>query len=131
MRSIKFRAWDSKKKIMIQSVGFTDNDCGRAWQREVYMIDDLTNFNSYDWRPMQFTGLLDKNGKEIFEGDIVRLCYPEKIWVNAVVEWIEAACGFRLVHATIKGLRYSGAYLTNQPIMEVIGNIHENPELLR
>lgn len=58
MRTIKFRAWDTKKKELF-----------------VFPMDDYNTgdfFNSEQFELMQFTDLLDKYGKEIFEGDIIQ-----------------------------------------------------------
>ena len=114
---------------MMPSVGFTDSDVGRLWHRETYMIDDGTNATSMSWIPMQFTGLLDKNGKEIYEGDIVKLRNR-----NCKVYW--ADCGFALIrekdnqvwewNGNLKG--YCDGLWGGPP--EIIGNVYENPELL-
>ena len=72
----------------------------------------------------QFTGLKDKNGKEIYEGDIIAYthyeCYPQNgnITEHIAVEWVNN--GFRPFN-----------YLNDTAVMEVIGNIYENPELLK
>jgi uncharacterized phage protein (TIGR01671 family) len=67
----------------------------------------------------QFTGLTDKNGKKIFEGDIVRI----EDFANAVVKWREdIACW------TLQGYIIGNTW--DSSMLEVIGNIHDNPELL-
>jgi uncharacterized phage protein (TIGR01671 family) len=118
---IKFRAWDKNKNRW-----FTNYDT-------VYIEDDGSVYSSYpgtegevltriDVDIQQFTGLKDKNGKEIYKGDIVRAMldfgpggYSERIvsiqWVNPI-EW------------------YQFNYLKEDTI-EIIGNIYENPELLK
>lgn len=91
----------------------------------------------------QFTGLFDKNGKEIYEGDILRGDdYPfydaEKDSYNyyAIVEWDEEAAQFyAYIHlakdAEVRGISQGiGEDMENLREMEVIGNIHDNPELL-
>jgi uncharacterized phage protein (TIGR01671 family) len=116
MREIKFRAWDAERKTMRRSVGFSDSDCGRRWQRETYMVDDGSDFSSSNWIPMQFTGLKDKNGKEIYEDDIITYERSGNK-VQRRVQW----------HYTVSGY----PMLSYNPFdIEVIGNIYENPDLL-
>lgn len=75
---------------------------------------------------MQCTGLKDKNGKLIFEGDIVDCRVeigPEK-WeprLRQIVEWDETVTGFYL----------NNGYMHESDEYEVIGNIYEHPELLK
>lgn len=76
---------------------------------------------------MQFTGLLDKNGKEIYEGDIVRhRCYGENgtFTIDTIIGSKDCpfiGCGWIAERDGGTG---------QEPINEVIGNIHQNPELL-
>ncbi len=119
MREIKFRAWDKHWKIkkMLFFVLFgTDEGCVEA--------TDITNAEI-----MQFTGLLDKNGKEIYEGDVIQ-------WENyprlAVIEYEEDYAGFFAVTAPIAGEQESCKidHASDRDI-EVIGNIYENSKLLK
>ena len=78
----------------------------------------------------QFTGLTDKNGKKIFEGDIIKIPddYDEfGINAGAVYEVYFAFGGFRLKP---KRSNAKGFWLEDDKTVEIIGNIHENPELL-
>lgn len=92
----------------------------------------------------QFTGLLDKNGKEIYEGDILRGDeYPyncdgvDNYFVEIV--WADNVCGFyRITHktsnSTVRGISHGNwSELDEEDIksFEVIGNIHDNPEFLK
>lgn len=73
----------------------------------------------------QYTGLTDKNGKKIFEGDIWNCS-----GCLGVIEWVEDACSFE-AHYTINGIEYANAVNAYRAAkVEVIGNIYDNPELL-
>lgn len=76
----------------------------------------------------QYTGLKDKNGKEIYEGDIVKNAWPHPYFIEYSKDWG--------AYMTVEkhGLNDSQAeydYLSNRKDVEIIGNIYENPELLK
>jgi uncharacterized phage protein (TIGR01671 family) len=78
----------------------------------------------------QFTGLIDKNGKKIFEGDIIKIPDDyDEFGINAgeVYEVYFAFGGFRLKP---KRSNAKGFWLEDDKTVEIIGNIHDNPELL-
>jgi hypothetical protein len=108
-REIKFRAWHILDKEIVY---FEDWESIRNLARyaEYNYVDNIT----------QYTELKDKNGKEIYEGDILS-GYPHG---SSIVKWDnEYGCwhsGFDLIGNEIKDM----------PEREVIGNIYENPELL-
>jgi hypothetical protein len=109
LREIKFRAWD-EGLMEYSSTDVFGLDAGDILQR-------FDNDNV-----MQFTGLYDKNGKEIYEGDIVKLVNKDGIKHITEIKW------------------HNGRYVIDTWMMfadtlvlhkcEVIGNIYENPELI-
>lgn len=119
-REIKFRAWDEKLKIMttpfIDFLVFEESENFRKGQ----VLHQ--HFEDEEFVPteiMQYTGLKDKNGKEIFEGDILE--------GNLVVTFYDGAFGFWAKENSIPEFYMLYRYLGSR---KVIGNIYENPELL-
>ena len=77
----------------------------------------------------EYTGLRDKNGKRIFEGDILRLAYhPEE---DVIIEWHDGRFNFRKRNKP-KDYGYESLCCVQNTVnhLKVIGNIHDNPELL-
>jgi uncharacterized phage protein (TIGR01671 family) len=120
MRIIKFRAWDKENKRFVVDIDLS-YDC----------IGDTPYLRLEDRRfeIMQFTGLKDKNGKEIFEGDILQSYpVPDVISIVGLGENDENnSFGFNLTALNNKKV-YN--FDTSVRKMVVIGNIYENKELL-
>lgn len=137
MREIKFRAWDTSRKSMwsAEEMGMdqlTINPDGRGFINVHGKSTKMSQYMSH-LTPLQYTGLLDKNGKEIYDGDVID-GHPH-VDKYVIVYWDDGLCGWEVRSAdkiTFSHLLdYSGeADLGYQPL-EVIGNIWENPELLK
>lgn len=122
----KFRAWLKEEKRMtdVHEMTFIDG--------EVYLISDITGFYAYEeFKLMQSTGLKDKNGKEIFEGDIVKY----KSGCNTYAE--EVAYDKNFAVFGVMGANTDIIFTFEELFedisiksLEVIGNIYDNPELL-
>lgn len=77
----------------------------------------------------QYTGILDRNGNRIFEGDIVKQIDNSDLGYDiGTIEWDESGCRYRRTTDTAKYTNYCG--VINACIYEVIGNIYDNPELI-
>ena len=114
MRPIKFRAWNGKnmesmeellEPVEIEDLSLLD-----------YLLLEDKRWHNYVL--MQFTGLLDRNGKEIYEGDILR-CEGE---TNQPPVNFYRGCFY------VSGTPFSDI---DEELIEVIGNIYENPELVK
>lgn len=130
---LRYRAWLKTEKRMIETDDLLDIDYENevVTTQQVYFENglpddrDLDNFVFEEIELMQSTGLVDKNGKEIFEGDIVKMSkdvYSEPTYYEVVrhrggayrLESKQHGCELWLRHADC----------------EVVGNVYENPELL-
>ena len=117
-RKLRFRAWNKATRKMIDLYKVTplvlNTEC-----------DGIFIPFREECEIMQFTGLFDKNGKAIYEGDIVQwvstFIGAEKNLHTDEVKWVESAAGFLLM---------SWIHELDAADMTIIGNIHENPELL-
>jgi len=151
MKEIKFRAWDKKRKFMIYedtppynfemyldgSFCIHRYDKRRDDKKEYWYSED-----SEDYELMQYTGLKDKNGKEIYEGDILKddvgiaeVTYDNEragfyAWFKKPVVFPDYAHG---VKDTKINQIHMYAWSTDdyKTSAEVIGNIYENPELIK
>ena len=122
MREIKFRAWDMDRKVMlgIQYVIFYDGDFYENYRdlEDGILIENIA--------VMQYTGLKDKNGVEIYEGDIVF-----DRWVNEYTPVFQN--GIYMAYNPKNLMQNDPSTQFNivwKDGCEVIGNIYENPELL-
>jgi uncharacterized phage protein (TIGR01671 family) len=111
MREIKFRSYHKKYKKMLNI------------EHTINMPNPITD--SEERAYMQFTGLFDKNNKEIYEGDICKFEHRiKKICGTGRISW-EDEGGYWKAETTLPFLMHTADSI------EVIGNIYENPELLK
>lgn len=102
----------------------------RGWDGETMLSFDLYNtnpFNGCSSPAMQYTGLQDKNGQDIYEGDIVQFNGLATIYTDYPIVFDKASFGF-YEHPDSSELWPIGNQHPDD--MEVIGNIHANPELI-
>lgn len=134
MREIKFRAWNEISSRM-------DNWCDLV-DKNLRNIFIMKNHNGYEL--MQYTGLHDKNGKEIYEGDIVKAYFNKndaysintlklKKSVNKLGKIEYIVDGFCVYIPKFGEKIYPLSFFGDETIkqLEVIGNIYDNPELLK
>src|SRR5690606_17749454 len=135
VREIKFRAWDKENEVMIYPKGILFD--GRVVN---FSCGILEPFEGYEL--MQYTGLKDKNGKEIYEGDIVSGQSFESSMLehwNFDVEYEPEIYVIKYHHASFKTFDLKGRWVAvlNHHVsskvddLQVIGNIYENSELIR
>lgn len=144
-RIIKFRAWDKEKKKFVPQSVTQDFEITLRFDGVFVSDDGAIDGTESGGRLIlsQFTGLLDKNGVEIYEGDIIRILYTNwpsmslddvrtldqyKKDISQIGEVIFEKDRFQILfHKKYTGSIFQGAHGEK----EVIGNIYSNPELLK
>lgn len=131
-RPLKFRAWDKKQKKMLYGVSIGTI---KVWDENAPFISHEFSY-SENCIFEQYTGLRDKNGKEIYEGDIVKTTYRVTakglIFPVGVVEFKQQAFWICNVPSERPDLTHNTTLLQYwETDLEIIGNIHENPNLMK
>lgn len=133
---VNYRFWDTKERVMLDwdCICQTAFNCTRKEGNEIqrYGLMYFVFTTPQRFIPLQCTGLRDKTGKLIFEGDIVHKSgskfNDEKILSE--IEWCETSAHF--VYSDYIGIGGSHEFRTGTAgKMEVLGNIYENPELIK
>jgi uncharacterized phage protein (TIGR01671 family) len=141
-REIKFRAWSKKLELMLspEDIAISIMLSGEIFKVDVFASSEsmlsfkrVNQIDNYDL--MQFTGLYDKNHKEIYEGDILRYypCEEEPIFFHgtAFVDMAKVGGQLEIIQCDNLGGRMvldSSSFWNDD--REIIGNIYENPELV-
>lgn len=136
MREIKFRAWNKDQKIMCyDDEDRTEDYMDGILSTRIGLINSWLSTPEYEfdyrslYEVMQYTGLKDKNGKEIYEGDLITITDPfidqEAIGVAKIVFSYDYVGGW-VAEANYHHLNIG----TRTHMIRVVGNIYENPELL-
>ena len=132
MREIKFRAWDKEFKNITKDIWLNKDYLAIGFNGELYSLDDKSiDDENGSWTVaikerfiiMHYTGLKDKNGKEIYEGDILKRFSStyEEVWDECVFEGYHAAMGW-----TLKD-QYDCSFIQKESgEYKIIGNIYEN-----
>lgn len=124
MREIKFKYWNGKEMKNADTIHSWNDmggaDTSKAWDGDIHDYFDL----------IQYTGLKDKNGKEIYEGDIVKYGSNHPNIEKSLGKVIFYRGSFKLDYGSNRVRIYDGIDWAEEE-MEIIGNIHENSELLK
>jgi len=155
LRTLEFRIWDKEKQKMYEPWNYPEPVSGRLMEMDMEglfisiadgslaLLDECGNYEWVDDRrfiKMQFIGLRDKNGKKVYEGDIVRYI-TMNVYYTGVVFYNEKQARFEikplLNHKVRTTFATHGDYGDNLPLSEfdmenteIIGNIYKNPELV-
>ncbi len=121
----KFRAWFENKKVMteVKKINF--------WSEKIDTVAFEGKFlDDGDIKLMQSTGIFDKDGVEIFEGDILELKDGDEVLGNAKLVWNKWQAVLVVEAIGVEDTTSFSELIDDISSYRVIGNIYENPELL-
>ena len=130
-REILFRAWNKTDKYMDSDFSIHSDGCIYQPSKRTWDIADISIETAYDeLEIMQFTGFYDKNGVNIFEEDIIKYVVRKRTKDHAYITKVIYKNGF--IPLDNQSIFMGRAFLSLAVLqIEVIGNIYENPELLK
>ena len=118
MREIRFRAWDGERLRKVNTIGWVDDGVD-------FVTTPRYSGPAEDFILMQYTGLKDKNGVEIYEGDVLFHSLQGRRKVYYPYSETVASYGLRNIDNG-----FGSTLQDSHSVWEVIGNVYENPELL-
>ena len=131
-RHIKFRVWDVKNKKFLPESYFAILGNGKLIVTLSGYYNDFTNTNQDDYVIQQYTGLTDKNGNLIFEGDIVQYNQNSSYDnMDFIAKWSDDKLGFIFQSNSGEQLVNQTPHLNRFKHLEVVGNIFEHENLLK
>ena len=131
MREIKFKGKTANGEWFFGSLAYSDNI-----EPAIYFEFGKGTVKTFDFvyvKPEtvgQFTGLIDKNGNKIFEGDIIEFKNIDRQYVKGIVYYLGSCFLIESIVADEDDYNLGGVFSTAEGLIKVIGNIHDNPELL-
>lgn len=125
-REIKFRIWNNTIKYFVKNLNGEIATFTLLTLSDYLQRNSITNIDDFTF--LRYTGLQDKNGKEIYEGDIVKALSSDNGYLSTV-EWYQpdARYGFKSIRCNNMQFLYNLSAGCSK--WEVVGNILENPEL--
>lgn len=126
MKELKFRVWDKERETFLNNVFINSDGKLYEFSKDTMFGTAISFLDSENKKILQYTGLHDKNGKEIFEGDIIKI--KDETYR---ITWNGCFSSFDMTNIA-KAKQYKDLYILNKNFekSEIVGNIYQNRELL-